>query len=307
MNSSNTLSRWQAFLVQILWILCCGFARLPRVVRHYGFGYPIYIILLYIVRYRRNVTLRNLRNSFPEKSDKELRKIYRAIIRNLSEQIINMIDKAGLGEKQLRKRIKIVNIENVRKQADNRSMIFFTAHYGPWEAGTTVSFDVPEYSIMAVYHPLNNKVFDELLKRIRMHQGVVMVPMKQTMRYFISNYQKQPIILGLIADQNPKTRAGQPWFRFLNQWTAFFDGGEVMALKYHLPVYYFSPKRIKAGIYEAHLTLLYDGEEEVAENEITQRYINILEQDIYSHPELWMWTHNRWKKKVPQEILDKEI
>lgn len=307
MSNDSNITRWQAFCVEVLWYLCRGFALLPRVVRHYVVGYPIYLLMHYVIRYRRKVVMHNLRNAFPEKSDKELRQICRDVTRNLTEQIINTIDKAGLGRKGLLKRINIIGIDEVREQTSGRSMVFLTAHYGPWEMGTTISYGMPEYEIMAVYHPLKNRVVDELMKRIRKHDGVAMVPMQQTMRYFISNHQKQPLIVGLIADQNPKTRAGQPWFRFMNQWTAFFDGAETIALKYHLPVYYFSPKRIKAGIYEARITLLYDGVEQVAENVITERYIRALEQDIMAHPGLWMWTHKRWKKKPPQEILDQEI
>ncbi len=36
---------------------------------------------------------------------------------------------------------------------------------------------------------------------------------------------------------------------------------------------------------------------EVAEYEITERYVRRLEAMICAHPGLWMWSHRRWKHK----------
>ena len=304
MSNSEELTRWQKFLTQLLWIICRGFAMLPRIVRHYGFGVPIYWILYYVMRYRRKVAMENLRNSFPEKSEKEIREICRKSYCNLAEQIINTISKAGISNEELLHRMDIHGVDEVAKIIGEQSCVFLTAHLGPWEAGTTLSLSMPDHITVGVYHPLKNRVMDELMKRIRTHTRVELVPMKQTMRYFIQRSRQKPLIMGLIADQSPQRRAGQQWFKFLNQWTAFFDGGEVLARKYNLPVIYFSPRRIKAGIYEANMTLVYDGKEQVAEYEITKRYIKLLEQDIISHPEMWMWTHRRWKRKPAPEIIE---
>jgi len=32
-----------------------------------------------------------------------------------------------------------------------------------------------------------------------------------------------------------------------------------------------------------------------AEGDITTAYAQMLEQNILEQPELWLWTHNRWK------------
>jgi KDO2-lipid IV(A) lauroyltransferase len=182
-----------------------------------------------------------------------------------------------------------------------------TAHFGPWEAGSTVSLVVPDQTFVAVYHKLTNPVIDELMKRIRQHTNVELVDMKHTMRHFIDNRNKRPMAMGLIADQNPVLRANMHWYKFLHQWTAFFEGGETLALKYHLPVYYFSPKRLSAGHYEGNFTLIYDGEEQVEPYTITERYVRLLENDINANPEMWMWSHRRWKHTPPAELQAQKI
>ena len=306
-NQTNNLTPMQRFWLEVLWIICRGFALLPHCIRHYIFGTICYLLLCHVLRYRRRVILDNLRRSFPDKSEKELRKICRGTYRNLTEQIVNMISQSGVSDKTLMHRMKVTNAEKVRKEIGNRSAIMLTAHFGPWEAGSTVSLVVPDQTFVAVYHKLTNTVVDELMKRIRTHTNVELVDMKRTMRHFVDNKDKRPMAMGLIADQNPVLRANMHWYKFLHQWTAFFEGGEVLALKYNLPVYYFSPRRISAGHYEGTFTLIYDGEEQVEPYTITERYVRLLENDINAHPEMWMWSHRRWKHTPPAELLSQKI
>lgn len=305
--SDNSLTFTQKIGLETLWIICRGFALLPHCIRHYFFGTICYLLLCYVLRYRRRVIMDNLRRSFPDKSEKELQKICRGTYKNLTEQIINMISQAGVSDKTLMHRMKVNDADKIQAEIGNRSVIMLTAHFGPWEAGSTVSLVVPDQTFVAVYHKLTNPVIDELMKRIRSHTNVELVDMKRTMRHFVDNRDKRPMAMGLIADQNPVLRANMHWYKFLHQWTAFFEGGETLALKYHLPVYYFSPKRLCAGHYEGNFTLIYDGEEQVEPYTITERYVRLLENDINAHPEMWMWSHRRWKHIPPAELQAQKI
>ena len=307
MANKNGLNITQKISLELLWILCRGFALLPHCIRHYIFGNICYFLLYYVIHYRNKVIMDNLRRSFPDKSEQELRKICRGTYKNLAEQIINTISQAGVSDKTLMHRMKVNDADKIQKEIGDRSAIMLTAHFGPWEAGSTVSLVVPDQTFVAVYHKLTNPVIDELMKRIRQHTNVELVDMKHTMRHFIDNRNKRPMAMGLIADQNPVLRANMHWYKFLHQWTAFFEGGETLALKYHLPVYYFSPKRLSAGHYEGTFTLIYDGEEQVEPYTITERYVRLLENDINAHPEMWMWSHRRWKHTPPAELQSQKI
>ena len=307
MANKNGLNITQKISLELLWILCRGFALLPHCIRHYFFGTLCFLLLCDVLHYRRKVIMDNLRRSFPDKSEKELQKICRGTYKNLAEQIINTISQAGVSDKTLMHRMKVNDAEKIQKEIGDRSVIMLTAHFGPWEAGSTVSLVVPDQTFVAVYHKLTNPVIDELMKRIRQHTNVELVDMKHTMRHFIDNRAKRPMAMGLIADQNPVLRANMHWYKFLHQWTAFFEGGETLALKYHLPVYYFSPKRLSAGHYEGTFTLIYDGEEQVEPYTITERYVRLLENDINANPEMWMWSHRRWKHTPPAELQSQKI
>lgn len=301
-QEKTQLTILQKIALESLWIVCRGFAMLPDFIRHGIFTNLSYAILR-LLRYRRKVMMDNLHRSFPDKTEQELKKICDKAYYNIAEQIINTISQAGISQKEMLHRLQMPNAEEVRKLIDGRSVIFLLGHYGPWEAGLAVSIAIPELQLVGVYHALKNQVIDELLKRIRIKPNIELVEMKRVTRYFLDNRGNFPMALGLIADQNPTYRSNMPWYKFLHQWTAFFDGGEMLATKYKLPVYYFSPRRIKAGHYKGIFTLIHDGVEPIEQYTITERYVRMLEKDIIEHPEMWMWTHRRWKHTPPAELL----
>ena len=287
-NKNRDFTFLQRVELETLWIICRLIAILPHFVRHYIIGGIVYLFIAYIIRYRRKVIMHNLRNSFPEKSEKQLRDICLKSYKNLTDE--------------LRRRMTFSNAEPTMKAVEGESAVFMTAHYGPWESGSIVSLKFVDHTFVAVYHELSNKVIDELFKRIRQHTNVELVSMSRLMRHFIDNRNKRPMILGLIADQNPTIRPNFHWYKFLHQWTAFYEGAEVLALKYSLPVYYFSPRRLKSGYYEGTFTMIYDGKEQVEPHTITDRYARLLEADINRHPEMWIWSHRRWKHTPPAEL-----
>lgn len=301
------LNLFQRIALESLWIICRGFAILPDFIRHGVFTNFTYVIICYIVRYRRKVMMDNLRRSFPDKREKEIKKICKKAYYNLAEQIINTLSQAGISDEELLHRMQLPNIEHIRKEMAGRSTVFMMGHYGPWEAGLAVSIKLPEQRLVAVYHKLTSKVIDELLKRIRQRPNVDLVDMKRTIRHFIDNRDKYPMIIGLISDQNPVYRPNMPWLKFLHQWSLFFDGAETIATKYKMPVYYFSPRRIKAGHYVGVFKLIHDGVEPIEPHTITERFVRMIEADIIECPELWMWSHRRWKHIPPAELLAQKI
>ena len=38
----------------------------------------------------------------------------------------------------------------------------------------------------------------------------------------------------------------------------------------------------------------------MGEFEATDRYASLLEEQIQAQPELWLWTHNRWKRSYQE-------
>jgi KDO2-lipid IV(A) lauroyltransferase len=72
-------------------------------------------------------------------------------------------------------------------------------------------------------------------------------------------------------------------------------GGEWLARKFSMPVFFLNVDKIGHATYTCNFECIYDGVEEVAEGEITRRYVEHLEVMIRRAPHLWMWSHRRWK------------
>lgn len=296
----NELNTFQKIVLELMWAGCRFFAILPYWFRYYVVEGIIFTVL-YFMRYRMKVVKTNLRHSFPEKSDYELLILRHKFYHTLAELIVDTLSLAYDDDSRWLEMTSIPEMEAHAKRVEGRDWIALTAHYGCWEYCTFWGLYDPTQIVMAVYHPLRSQIMDELYKRLRARRYSRTVAMNDCMRFYMRNKDSKidgkNLVLGLIADQNPPRRPDSHWFRFLNQDTLFFDGGEKLAIKCSLPVYFVFLKRVRRGCYQMLFKELYDGREDVSENDITERYVRSLEQIIVEKPELWMWSHRRWKHK----------
>ena len=291
---------YQNTLVTLLWCLCYLFALLPRCVR-YGVFTPFLAFVLHrLFHYRYAVIIRQLHDSFPEKGEEEINELCRRYYRHLAEMIIGTLSLAGMSDKRRANTTEFHLPENFHEQIEGRNMVIMTSHYGFWEIALNIYLATPNHHLVVAYRPLTNPVMDKLLHRLRNNPSTDVVPSKQLMRHYIANrngINGKNLVVGLISDQNCPPTKGCCWHSFLNHDSLFFDGGEQLAMKFGLPVFYMELERIEAGRYRHIYTQIYDGKEEVAPHEITERYVRCLEQTIERKPEYWMWSHRRWKSR----------
>ncbi len=287
--------------LEALWLVARLFAIMPYWFKYYIVENILFFLLSDCLRYRRKVVMANLRNSFPEKSEAELRTICRNFYRTLSEVIVDTVNMAHMSPEKAKSIIRVRNLEEHLEAVHGRDWIALMAHFGCWEYGSYWGLYDRSQMLVAVYHPLHSKVVDAFYRRLRNSENAMTVSMHDSLRFYLRHREKgiggKWMVMGLIADQNPPRRPDSHWFRFLNQDTIFFDGGEKLALRCKLPVYFVRMDRLRRGRYQMSFEPIYDGEEQVAEYEITERYVRKLEAMISEHPELWMWSHRRWKHK----------
>ena len=298
---TTELTPMQRIGLEALWLGARVFAAMPYWFKYYVVENLIFVLLRYCLRYRMKVVKTNLRNSFPEKDERELAVIRRRFYRTLAEIFVDTINLAGLTPEKGRSLLTVKGLEEQKERVGGRDWIAMTAHFGFWEYCSFWGLYDPTQIVVAVYHPLRSRIVEAFYQRLRNGDYATTVAMKESLRFYLRNRAGgiggRNLVMGLIADQNPPRRPDSRWFRFLNQDTIFFDGGEKLALRCQLPVYFVKMERLRRGRYEMSFELIYDGKEEVAEYEITQRYVRMLEAEIRRRPELWMWSHRRWKHK----------
>ena len=298
---TTKLTLIQRIGLESLWLGARGFAVMPYWFKYYVVENLLFVLLYYCLRYRMKVVKTNLRNSFPEKDERELAVIRRRFYYTLAEIFVDTINLADLTPEKGRSLLTVKGLEEQKERVGGRDWIAMTAHFGCWEYCSFWGLYDPTQIVVAVYHPLRSKIVEALYQRLRNGDYATTVSMKESLRFYLRNREKgidgKNLAMGLIADQNPPRRPDSRWFRFLNQDTIFFDGGEKLALRCQLPVYFVKMERLRRGRYEMSFEQIYDGKEEVAEYEITERYVRMLEAEIRRRPELWMWSHRRWKHK----------
>ena len=212
-QKSPNLGFWGRIGLESLWIFCKFFSILPYWFRYYVVE-PVVFGALRLLRYRYRVVTENLRNSFPEKSPEELRAIRRGFYRTLAEIFVDTFSLAGLTDEKCRQVVVVKDLEKQMAAVEGRDWIALTAHLGCWEYCSFWGIIVPSQVVVAVYHPLRSRVFDELYKRLRSHANICPVPMAESLRFYLRNREKgidgKNIVMGLIADQNPPRRKESP-------------------------------------------------------------------------------------------------
>jgi len=262
----------------------------------YMFSDLLYLLTYYVIRYRRRTVFSNIRRSFPDKTPKEVSRIASVFYHQLVDYFIEWMYSIHMGGEELEKRMKFKNPEVLQEYFEKgKSIMLLLSHYGNWEWTSRV----PLYSkhvTLAVYKPLQNKYSDSLFLKLRSKFGVVGVPMESTLRSIIEHHQAhQQVIILTLADQRPQWQSLKHWTRFLSQDTPVITGSEKIARKFDMVPVFFAIDKVKRGYYEAEFKVLCEDPDRAEPFEITLKYLRLLEDIIRKRPELYLWTHKRWK------------
>ncbi len=256
------------------------------------------IIAYYIVRYRRRVVRANLAASFPDKSLREIVLIERRFYRFFADLMIETIKQLHAPRDEMKRRVTFEHMDLLLRHVDEgRSVMLMTAHYCNWEWSSVICLHLPEsYKAYPVYQQLNNKHFDRLMYTLRSRYGAVNVEKDDLLRQMLT-MRKSGVhgVFGMISDQSPMAQHIRYRMQFLNQDTPVFLGTEQLSKKFNYPVYYLDIQRPRRGYYHCTIKTICEHPQIAAEYEITTAFMKILENNIQSRPELWLWSHNRWK------------
>ena len=258
----------------------------------------IYLLMYYLFSYRKNVVFENLRNSFPEKSEKEIIKIAKEYYKYFFDLMLETFKTLTMTKNQAMKRCVFDSnsLELFNKlYNENKDVIIVLGHFGNWEMGGTSFNSYCKQYLSVIYKPLKNKYFDKLIYNMRTRWGSKLIPMHDT--YETMKSTKNTIsATAFIADQTPSPDNAY-WTTFLNQDTPIYWGTERIAKKLDYPIVYMTINLIKRGYYKIFAEMLVEYPRKTAEGEISEAHTRKLEKDIMEQPEIWLWSHRRWKHK----------
>ncbi len=264
----------------------------------HGIASVLAFMMARVLRYRRKVVLGNLRRAFPEKQEKEIRKIAISFYHHLADVLVEMIKLRTISEKEFLRRCSMTEESRQLLLAHyerGEHVVGLLGHTGNWEwVPPLVTMNLP-YLVVPVYKPLKDPNFDRLLLETRSRFAHELLPKAQVGRALVRYaHDGKPFILGLIADQTPRPEGAQ-WLTFLSQDTPVNAGPEKLARSRKMPVCFVSLRRLRRGHYMMHLEILSKRPWELKEGELTSRFMARLEDEIRSRPAAWLWSHRRWK------------
>lgn len=267
-----------------------------------------YFLVYTVIGYRKKTVRYNLRTAFPEKTQKELRIIERKFYSHLCDMFLEMIKSMNIKKKDLIKRYQFSNKETITQfDQANQSSLLMLGHYASYEWIFTLQLSMqnPGY---AVYKKIKHKQFDDLIRKIRGRWNTFMIDSKKTLRVIKKKENENKIgCYGFVADQSPRYHRAHYWTSFLGQELPFFTGAERIAREFGLPVLYYAVDKVKRGHYKGTFELLTLDGSTTQEGEITDAFAKALEKQIIARPELYLWTHKRFKLLGKKEEILKEI
>ena len=263
----------------------------------------LYLFAYYVVRYRRKIVRKNLKNAFPEKSIKSIEKIERKFYRHLCDYFVETIKTLRLSDEEICKRMKFENPEMIDRLTSNgKSCVVSLGHYGNWEWVTSVGLHLTnEIELGFVYKKLHSNAFNHLFLKTRSHFNATPIEMQSVIRQMI-RIQKQAkvMVIGFLNDQRPAPRQEKYWTSFMNQQTPVQTGMEKIARRLGNSVVYLDIEKVKRGHYIGKFFLITPDASEETENSIMERYMRKLEETTLREPAYYLWSHDRWKFKKPE-------
>ncbi len=283
----------------IIYPLLYLFSLLPFFIL-YSISDFIAFLLHSVFKYRKEVVLGNLQIAFPDKTDKERKKIARKFYQYFTDTFIECIKAISMSKRTLEKR-NTGNYKMINGLIDKGYNInLLGGHQFNWEYCSLLYALHIKLPISAVYIPITNKVIDKIFYDLRTRYGSIFISATD-FKNRMEELTKQQYLLALGADQNAGNPHNAYWINFFGRPVPFVTGPEKGAINNNAAVVYIRFTKIKRGFYHFEPYLLAENTAGYKEGELTCLYRDALERSIKSDPANYLWSHRRFKLEWKEE------
>ena len=235
----------------------------------------------------------NLKKAFPDISLEHLNGITKMMWNNYGRVFAEYMFIKEFREDRSNKNIIIEGqeiLEDIKKK--NRSVVFISGHLSNFEL-MAMHIEKSGIKLSAIYRPLNNIFLNKIMERIRkkyickyqIKKGIG--GMKKLMHLKKLNYST-----ALMIDQRVSQGIRSDFF---NQKALTTTIPAQLVKKFKIPIVPIFIERINNINFKIVIKnpITFDNEETT--KTITDKLNLVLEKMISYKPELWIWSHNRWK------------
>ena len=270
----------------------------------YVFSDFLRLIIYNLLGYRKKIVRSNLRKAFPHKSEDDLKWIEKRFYKHFCDITLEAFKSLSISSEEMQKRMVFKNLDVLTQfEKGNRSVIIMCGHYASWEWMLSIGYHTISQGY-GIYTPIMNKYLNKLIIKIRKkHRGNLISRYSAIQQIKNLHNEGNIAVYGFVSDQSPRPKPKSYWRPFLGVKVPVFVGAEMVARELDFGVVYAKINRVKRGYYEASFELISDQPKKTKLNRITDTFTEWLEQDIYSDPTQYLWTHKRFKHadKAPQD------
>lgn len=279
------------------------FSRLPLRVL-YLFSDFIFIVIYYIVGYRRKVVFENLQNSFPTKSLEELKQIEKDFYINFCDYIVETFKSFTVSSNELRVRVQHIN-QHVFDDAkvEGKNIILLAGHVFNWEWINALALSIAQENSHPVYRKVQSSFWEQKIKELRTRFGNEPLEAKEVVRHIFRNPNDGNSIYLFVADQTPHVSEVTFGLKFLNQKTPVFVGYDKLSTRMDLAFIYCDMKKVKRGFYQVNYYRIQPDGEKFVEHEVVKKFHTLLENTINKRPDNYLWSHRRWKYQTAIKVM----
>lgn len=262
-------------------------------------GESIGIVSYYIVHFRRSHVIDMITQSFPEKSQKEIKIITRNTYKNFARTVVEIIFFPIMSDEEIKKLLVCTNEHLVEKAySKGRGTIFMSAHLGNWELTALAYSKI--YPMSVVVANQSNVLVDKMMDNVRTNQGFSTISRDGMAFRDVMKALKRNEIVAFLADQDAGPQG--VFIPFFGRLTSTPKGAALFALRAKCPIIIALGIRQKNGIMKVEFTevpIPNSGDSNKDIEIINTFYLKKLEDIVRHYPEQWFWFHRKWKT-VPE-------
>jgi Kdo2-lipid IVA lauroyltransferase/acyltransferase len=249
-----------------------------------------------VIRGRDRLAMRNLRATFPQRDERELRKILNESWRHFGREALQYVQMQSLTAEEIRARCPFVNAHYVEEAvARGNGTLLISGHWGGWEIGGLAIISTLK-NVRSVARPLDNELLDRDLRKFREKTGAEVVDRRRAARFLLKGLSENGVIV-LLPDQAVQPREGVK-VPFLGRpaWTTPAPARMALRARSTIVFAFCIPDGLRHRLeFEEPIRadLLTEGESDPVV--LTERINDVISRRIISRPDLWLWMHDRWK------------
>ena len=265
----------------------------------YFFSDICYVVIYYIVGYRRKTVRENLALTLRHLTPEERKAVEIKFYHHFTDSFFEMAKSLTISDKELKKRFVFNNFDLVHEyEAKGKSIVVLIGHYASYEWLLYMNKLLSTHKGFGIYKVIRNKYFDQLVKKIRGKFNAELIGTRQTIPTMRQNERDGILgVYGFITDQSPKLSSAIHWASFFGMEVPVHVGGEMLAKKIGMNVLFAKIGRTSRGHYNCTFIPVEGDIKDIPNYDISDSFMKMLEQQILDVPEYYLWTHKRFKHR----------